>query len=492
MNIKRGLYRLLGVEDYPSDSRRSLNLILAAIFFGNIFAIITIGTPLAGFANALGAGDFVYGLMMGLPVLGSVMQLVSSIMLERGVRRRKMLIVSGVVQRGIWLLVAAAPIFIPQENTALRVAIIILALTISNMGAAFVNISFWSLMGDVLPSSIRGRYMATRNRIGTISTLLGGLATAFFLDKIDSLAGYSVVFFVAAIFGILDILMYLGVNESAPAPGNEKPQPIGKIIKSAAANQPFRRVLAFWLLWTVGVQVSGPYFSRYALAEIHMTQAEFFLLDAGMSAITTIFILRKWGRLTDIYGEKPVLKIGALMACMLPMLWLLTSPRQFWILPLNGIISGIGWGAVNLINANMMVTAMPRNNRSTYLALFFIVIQTLGTALPNIAGGWILSGFRVLVEAWGLGINPYKLLFILSTVIRLAAIFILLPRIEEPGARTARELLFGEWRQTRRDLRRRHFEMRVWYARFKAHRQLKRERKLREKARQMRQKQGKK
>lgn len=492
LHIKQWVNRLFGMEEYPADSRRSLGLILAAVFFGNIFGIITIGTPLAGFANALGAGDFVYGLMMGLPVLGSVMQLVSSMMLERGTKRRKMLIISGIVQRGIWLAVAAAPLLISQENTPLRVGIVIMALLVSNMGAAFVNISFWSLMSDVLPGSIRGRYMATRNRIGTISTLLGGVVCAFFLDKVDSMVGYSIVFFVASIFGVLDILMYLGVSEGASIPRSEKTQPIGTIIKNAAGNIPFRKMLAFWLLWTIGVQVSGPYFSRYALVEIHMTQAEFFLLDAGMSAIVTILVLRKWGRLTDIYGQKPVLKIGSLLACMLPLMWLLTSPRQFWILPFNGIVSGLGWGAVNLINANMMVTAMPQNNRSTYLALFFIVIQTIGSALPNIVGGWMLSGFRILVDAWGMGINPYKLLFITSTIIRLLAIFLLLPRIEEPGARTASELLQGEWRQARRDLRRRWYEGRIWFVRQQARRQMLREKKLRLQAQKLRDKQAEK
>lgn len=475
MQIKHRFYRLLGMDDYPADVRSSLALIVLAVFFGNVFGIITAGTPLTGFANALGAGDFLYGLMMGLPVIGSVMQLVASLILERTRNRRAMLITAGVVQRGIWLLVAAAPFIVPQENNGLRIFIIIFALTVSNMGGAFVNISFWSLLGDTLPGKIRGQYMATRNRVGTIATLLGGLVVAFFLDKVNTLSGYSVVFLVAALFGLIDIFFYFGAKEPPMNVPEGKHDSLGTVVREAMNNQPYRRVMGFWLLWSIGISIAGPYFGRYALADLRMTQLELFIMDTTIHALVTIFVLRKWGRLSDTYGQKPVLKVGGLLAALTPVLWMFTWPNRYGIIPVMGALGGLGWAAVNLINANMMVTAMPEKNRSTYLALFFIVMQSLGAALPNIVGGWLLSSLRVLVEAWGLGINPNKILFAISAIIRASAILFMLPLLHEPGARTAREMLSGEWRQIKRDVRRMHFELRVFRARMRGRRLRKRE-----------------
>lgn len=71
------------------DVQRSLHLIIIAVTFGMVFFTITGGFPLTGFARSLGAGDFIYGVLMGLPVVGGMLQVFVSFLLETTRKRKK-------------------------------------------------------------------------------------------------------------------------------------------------------------------------------------------------------------------------------------------------------------------------------------------------------------------------------------------------------------------------------------------------------------------
>lgn len=62
--------------DLTSDNslRKSLNFVILGITFGIVFFNVTTGSPVAGFAKAIGFGDLMYGVMLALPVLGGVAQ----------------------------------------------------------------------------------------------------------------------------------------------------------------------------------------------------------------------------------------------------------------------------------------------------------------------------------------------------------------------------------------------------------------------------------
>lgn len=71
--------------DLTSDNslRKSLNFVILGITFGIVFFNVTTGSPVAGFAKAIGFGDLMYGVMLALPVLGGVAQVFASYFLEK-------------------------------------------------------------------------------------------------------------------------------------------------------------------------------------------------------------------------------------------------------------------------------------------------------------------------------------------------------------------------------------------------------------------------
>ena len=80
--------------------------------------------------------------------------------------------------------------------------ILVLVLLLSCMGG-FIDSSFNSLLPDIVPMRIRGRYFAARQRMMMVTGILAGLLISLLLDAFTadgSLTGYTIVFVLAGIF----------------------------------------------------------------------------------------------------------------------------------------------------------------------------------------------------------------------------------------------------------------------------------------------------
>ena len=93
---------------------------------------------------------------------------------------------------------------------------------------AFIDTSFTSLIADIVPMRIRGRYFSARQRMTMISGIVAGVVMSWLLDRFTadgSLAGYTIVFILAGIFGAGDIACFFWVSwppMPEPHQGQEK------------------------------------------------------------------------------------------------------------------------------------------------------------------------------------------------------------------------------------------------------------------------------
>jgi len=193
--------------------RRSLVMIIVGVVFGNVSFPITGGTALTGYIKALGASDFVYSVLLATPFVSKFMQLVASYVLEKTQKRRELMLYVGLVSRLMWIPVALVPYFVPANEAMVRIwAILVLVLLLSCLGA-FIDVSFNSVIADLIPIGIRGRYFATRQRMMMISGILSGFVISWILDTFTvggSLVGYTIVFIIAG---------YIALQIKAPGGG---------------------------------------------------------------------------------------------------------------------------------------------------------------------------------------------------------------------------------------------------------------------------------
>jgi len=84
-------------------------------------------------------------------------------------------------------------------------------------------------MADLLPPSRAGRFWGGRQRLLSIVVFLAALSYGAILDATAHspyrLLGFTIVFAIAATFGIADIVVHMGVAEPAPHPSEPGQSP---------------------------------------------------------------------------------------------------------------------------------------------------------------------------------------------------------------------------------------------------------------------------
>lgn len=437
--------------------RKNLRLVILGVVIGNVSFTITGGTALTGYIKALGASDFMYSILLAMPFVSKFMQLITSYILEKTRKRRQLMLVFGLISRLMWIPVALVPYFIPASEATIRIfTILVLVLLLSCMGA-FIDSSFNSLVADIVPMRIRGRYFSARQRMMMISGVISGIVISFLLDKFTvggSLAGYTIVFIIAGIFGAGDIICFLWVSFPPMKEPEAEPESMARMLREVFSNRSYMKLILLWTVWTFSVNISSPFFNVHMLGPMGMTYSEVNFLSVIISNVSTLLSIGLWGRLMDRYGNKAVARTFTLIAAFIPTMWLFTGPREIWMVPIIQFISGMVWPAIDLSTQNMYLYQAPEKNRSMYFAVYFCITQMVGVALGYSVGGWLLDNvFLPLSQElnwtfFGRQINQYQFIFQLSGMLRLVVTLALLRRLPEtpedrPALEMVRDVLSG-------------------------------------------------
>ena len=134
MRIKNIQLVLFDETGLNKDTVKSLKLVILAIVFGTICFNITGGVAMTGYLKLLGVSDFVYGLIIAIGPVTSVLQIFASFILERTRKRKFILILAGIIQRTAWLPFGLVPIVLPMSGPALHIwmAVLFLSMLQSN------------------------------------------------------------------------------------------------------------------------------------------------------------------------------------------------------------------------------------------------------------------------------------------------------------------------------------------------------------------------
>ncbi|MDR3084917.1 MAG: MFS transporter, partial [Christensenellaceae bacterium] len=277
------------------DVLHQLDIIILSAAVGMFLFANTGGAALTGYASAFGAGEFVFGLISALPILASLVQLYVSYLIEKTGQRKKLFLIGGVIQRTAWVVVAFIPILVPEFAASSRIWVLLTLITLAAMAGSFVNVSHVSMMAEVVPMEIRGRYITTRQRTTTLFSLAAGLGAAFILDHLPGYWGYTVVFGVGGLCGIADILLYTKF-EFPQLPRNERRFSLFEGALGCFKDEKTRRFLVFWMVWGFGINLSSAFFNKYALEMLGLSFTQIILFGQITSNLLSIFVLPRWGR----------------------------------------------------------------------------------------------------------------------------------------------------------------------------------------------------
>ena len=237
------------------------------------------------FALALNANNLQVGLLISFSsLLPPISQLYGSKLMERYSRRR--IIVTYVSLHALMLLpiIVLSLLFWRSILLPYLPFLLILFYTLYAIFASISLPAWFSLMGDIVPENIRGRYFGKRNRIVGIVALIIAILAAFFLDFFKTkgllLIGFSVFFLIAMIARLVSASML----EKHYNPRFRQQKKAFFSFYNFISNihkYNFSKFSLFVAVMHFSVAIAGPFFAVFMLKELGFSYAIFMMISSS-------------------------------------------------------------------------------------------------------------------------------------------------------------------------------------------------------------------
>lgn len=407
------------LETPASEPARSLRLSIVEGALFSVHSAIVNGALLTGYALALGANDFLLGLLTAVATLATLGSVAGAHRLGRLGRRKPMMVKGLMFSRSIWLCLGLLP-FLPLPPV-LRIILLLAIVLVATTAAYYSDIGWMSWMTDLVPGQIRGRYFSQRNSILGAIGMFTGWGAGWVYDRLNLAVGFVGAFFPILLFSVVCGLLsvYILARIWEPPLHGEKPVSLQHTLCLPLRHGAFRLLLILCGLWALATGIAAPFFQPQMIKNLHMSFSSIGLY-AAVSGIVNLAFQPLWGRLIDRVGNRPVLLLNIIGVTGLPLLWLLARPGFLLPIWVDAVLTGIFWPGILLTLFNLAMITAPTENRSAYLASFKLV-PGLSTCVGALLGGGIAHLLRdVTLPFVGQNIVNFHILFILSSIGRFA------------------------------------------------------------------------
>lgn len=367
---------------------------------------LTGGAFLVALALSYGASNFQIGLLAALPTIASVFQLFAVYLVQKYENRRAITVYSSLFARLPLLIIAFLPFLFPSS---LNLTLLIAFLFIHYFLASISLCSWNSWMKDLVPEKMLGSYFASRSRLVQILSVTLCIICAIVLDYIKNnypsyeITTYSVMFFIGGIFGIIGVFLLAQTPE--PRFRAVKTNVL-KLFKKPLMNHNFRNLLVFNSIWAFAVNLAAPFFSVYMLQTLEL-KISYVVGFNILSQFTNILFIRIWGRYSDKYSNKTILRICAPIYLIVILAWTFTTmPKPHLLtIPLLAVIfilNGIAVAGINLSLSNIGLKLAPKEGDAIVYLTAKSMITAVFAAVAPVIGGLFADFFAKRELSWNL------------------------------------------------------------------------------------------
>lgn len=374
-------------ENLPHQAVRSLRYfwldgLFAAVSENFYLGFVTL------FALAYGATNGQVGTITAVANLLGALALFPGARLVERVGQRKSVVVwsGGGVARVLLLLLAIMPFVITQPALAITSIIILNGLR-AFMGN-LANPGWTSMVADLVPDTMRGRYFGSRNTAMGVAALVVAPLAGRIINlgngwaDIDQL-GYQAVFFLAFLFGMVSTFSFQRIEEPAATVGQQAEHQRGDLRRAIRQTPGYIGLVASAFVWNMALQVAAPFFNVYLVNAFHSSATTIGLL-ASVSSLTALVGQRVFGRLLDVRGAFWVQLVTGFLIPGLPLAWVFITAD--WQVGIINTFGGFLWAGYNLANFNLLLTLTPDEQRPRAVALYQTAVFTSAVIGPLLGG----------------------------------------------------------------------------------------------------------
>lgn len=373
------------------------------------------GNYITPFALALKATTAQIGLLTSVPsLLMSLAQLSAPRLSEKAGSRKGLVLPTVFLHALMWLPVFLVPYLVPNGKVWWLIAFV----SVSTVLGAMANPAWGSMMADLVPQRIRGRYFAARGRIASLVALVfmflaGGILQ---LAGPNVFLGFAILFGGAVVFRLLSFYFLTRMWEPPAVRTDGSSGRLGELVKGLGSSN-LGRFTIIMALMSFSTNLAAPFFSVYMLRDLHFSYLSYVIVT-GAGSLSYVLFLTYWGRRADRAGNIRVIRISWLLVPLVPVVWL--ASHEVWYLVIVQTFASFAWAASDLATGNFVLEAAPAEVRTGWIALYAAMNGT-AVCVGSLAGGLLASYLPPILG------YPLLTLFALSGVLR-AIVAVLLRR----------------------------------------------------------------
>jgi len=371
------------------------------------------------FALALKATTAQIGLLTSFPNFAmAISQMAAPDLAEKAGSRKAFILPVVFLHALTWIPMLLIPFFFHNSP----VWWLIVFVTANMVLGALANPAWGSMMADLVPVRLRGRYFGVRGRITGFITVAFSLIAGFILQQFagNVFIGFAILFGGAAVFRFISLYYLYRMWEPPVSREAENSTSLPRIILSTLSTNPGRFTLFVSLIFFAS-NVASPFFAVYMLRDLNYDYTDY-TINITAYFVATIAFQTFWGRRGDHAGNLSVIRFTSYLLPAVPIVWLISTNQYFLIAA--QVFSGFAWAGFNLAATNFLYDATEDGSRTKYIA-FFNAMTGISICAGAVIGGYIIP---LLPPTRG---NNLLTLFLISGMLRGIFILALLNRIKE-------------------------------------------------------------
>lgn len=388
----------------PDQVQSGLKLVVKDGLATEAMATLTGGTFLIAIALHLGASNVQIGILAALPTFSNIFQLVAIWLVQRFNNRRAVVVCCAFLSRFPLILIGMLPLLF-SGGTSVKVMIFVLFF--HYFFGSIAGASWNSWMKDLIPAKILGTYFSHRTRLIQIINVTVSLTVALSLDYVKShypayeMTAYICMFLVGGALGMLGVYALSRTPEPQSRLNNEN---MFKLFRKPLKDKNFRKLLMFQAFWAFSLNLATPFFSVYMMKTVGLPLS-YIIAYSILAQLSSIVFIKLWGRYSDRYSNKTIIRICApiYIACILAWTFTASDAQAFnlILLALIHILSGISTAGINLAIGNISIKLAPKDEAIVYFATKSMITAFI-PALAPVLGGLLADFFASHQLLWNI------------------------------------------------------------------------------------------
>ncbi len=426
--------RPLAAGELPAVMRR--HIFTGAL--GTIWGTLLTGIVYVFFGNAIGMTRLQWGILSGITAWVVAAQPLGALLGERAGSRKVVWFWFTLADRLLRFAGIIAAWVLWRGGHPLAYLVLMSAVC---LGTALGNVAtapWYGWLATIVPPDVHGTFWGRRDSWISLAVIAVALPSGLLMDLVPrgaKLETAAIVLAAASLVGLADALVHVRIPEPPQPPVARRGAVSGML--APFRDRRFRPWLVFAALWNFCLFLGGSLSTLYFMENLGFKDN----LLGGMFAITGVTLLatllaaRKVGRMVDRRGIQRVLMIGHVFWSFLPAIWLLATPRTavLWI-SISSLAGGIFPVAATNAATKLVTRFPPPEDTGMYMGVSSMVSNVCGGLGALVAGAFLDAVGSWTMPLGRLTVSAFPVLFIASSLLRLATTVVLVPRIREKGA----------------------------------------------------------